>query len=70
MGAAVGIFWIYSAGTAMNLRTTLVPSWTRAMYLTCSVIRLIFLEWWLVPLANGIVYALIFPGVRTLFRLR
>ena len=70
VGASVGMFWVYVVGTAMNLHTSLMLSWSVAMYVTCPVIRVILLTWWLVPLLNGASYVLMLIGVRALLGLR
>jgi hypothetical protein len=61
LGAAIGIFWLY-VGAAVVSGFPLAPVWYVVMYVTCPMVIAIWLNAWLVPICNGLLYG--FVGYR------
>ena len=55
-GAAIGLFWVSAIGAALNGGITFAKSWNVLIYITCPVIIFIWLNAWLVPICNGLLY--------------
>lgn len=55
IGATVGAGWVMVLGP----HSSLASSWSAIMWASCPAIGAIGAAWWLVPLLNGILYAVI-----------
>jgi hypothetical protein len=66
LGAATGLYWAGMIGAAEAGQFT--QRQVTAMYVSCPVILTIFLNFWLVPLCNGLLYGSVAYGVLALLR--
>jgi hypothetical protein len=56
LGAAIGVFWVSAIGAALNFGITFSLFWNALIYITCPPIMVIWLNAWLVPICNGLLY--------------
>jgi hypothetical protein len=59
LGATVGAAWVLALGAGRSSDSSLTSAWSAIMWASCPSIGAIRAAWWLVPLLNGIFYALI-----------
>jgi hypothetical protein len=59
IGAAVGAGWVMALGAGHSSDSSLASAWNAIMWASCPAIGAIRAAWWLVPLLNGILYAVI-----------
>ena len=57
IGATVGAGWVMALGAGHSSDSSL--AWSAIMWASCPVIAAIRAAWWLVPLLNSILYAVI-----------
>jgi hypothetical protein len=59
IGATVGAGWVMVLDAGRNSDSPLASGWNAIMWASCPAIGAIRAAWWLVPLLNGILYAVI-----------
>ena len=59
IGATVGAGWVMVLDAGRGPDSSLASAWNAIMWASCPSIGAIRTAWWLVPLLNGIFYALI-----------
>ena len=68
IGVNVGIFWVSIVAAGPSIYSPLTPVWTAIMWTSCPPIAAIRTAWWLVPILNGILYAVIAVSIQFLRR--
>jgi hypothetical protein len=68
IGVNVGFFWVSVVGAVLNLYAPFTPAWNVIMWASCPPIQAIRTAWWLVPILNGILYAVIAVSIQFLRR--
>jgi len=59
IGATVGAGWVMVLGAGHSPNSSLTSVWNAIMWASCPAIGAIRAAWWLVPLLNSILYAMI-----------
>jgi hypothetical protein len=59
IGAAIGAVWVMVLGVGHSPNSSLTSAWNAIMWMSCPAIAAIRAAWWLVPLLNSILYAVI-----------
>jgi hypothetical protein len=59
IGATVGAVWVMVLSAGHTSDASLAAAWNAIMWASCPSIGAVRAAWWLVPLLNGIFYALI-----------
>jgi hypothetical protein len=59
IGVIIGGFWVSAIGAALNGGVAFAKIWNLLIYITCPVIPVIWLNAWLVPICNGLLYGVI-----------
>jgi hypothetical protein len=63
LGASVGLFWVAVLQTAINNpRSFQGDGWMPVAFLTCPFVEMFLIAWWLVPISNAFLYALVFTA--------
>jgi hypothetical protein len=66
IGGFIGFYWVSVAG-AMSEGFRMGPVWFWVLYITCPMIDVVRIQWWLVPVLNAGLYAMVafaIPRVR------
>jgi hypothetical protein len=59
IGATLGAVWVMVLGLGHGPNSSLTSAWNAIMWMSCPALGAMRAAWWLVPLLNGILYAVI-----------
>ncbi len=68
IGVSIGVCWVMILGAVVHLYLPLHGPWYAIMLASCPPIWAIRTAWWLVPILNGLLYAVIALSIQFFYK--